>query len=40
MRPKDAVDPAKQDSAVYRIHGEWGNVYVDETGKFISKRPD
>ena len=32
-RPKDAVDPAKQDGLVYRIPCERGKVYIGETGR-------
>ena len=32
VRPKDAVDPAKQDGVVYRIPCECGKVYIGETG--------
>ena len=33
VRPKDAVDPAKQDGVVYRIPCECGKVYIGETGR-------
>ena len=33
MRPKDTVDPAKQDGVVYRIPCECGKVYIGETGR-------
>ena len=33
VRPKDAVDPAKQDGVVYRISCECGKVYIGETGR-------
>ena len=33
VRPKDAVNPAKQDDVVYRIPGECGKVYIGETGR-------
>ena len=33
IRPKDAVDPAKQDGVVYRIPCECGKVYIGETGR-------
>ena len=31
VRPKDTVDPAKQDGVVYRIPCECGKVYIGET---------
>ena len=33
VRPKDIVDPAKQDGVVYRIPCECGKVYIGETGR-------
>ena len=33
LRPKDAVDPAKQAGVVYRIPRECGKVYIGETGR-------
>ena len=39
VRPKDTVDPAKQDGVVYRIPCECGKVYVGESSK-QSKRRD
>ena len=38
VRPKDAVDPAKQDGAVYRIPCECGKVYIGETARQIQHR--
>ena len=38
LRPKDAVDPAKQDGVVYRIHCECGKVYIGETGRPMQDR--
>ena len=38
VRPKDAVDPAKQDGVVYRIPCECGKVYIGETGRPIQDR--
>ena len=38
MRPKDAVDPAKQDGVVYRIFCECGKVFIGETGRPIQDR--
>ncbi|XP_066026269.1 uncharacterized protein [Pocillopora verrucosa] len=37
-RPKDAVDPAKQDGVVYRIPCECGKVYIGETGRPMQDR--
>ena len=33
VRPKDAVEPTKQDGVVYRIPCECGKVYISETGR-------
>ena len=38
VRPKDVVDPAKQDGVVYRISCECGKVYIGETGRPIQDR--
>ena len=38
VRPKDTVDPAKQDGVVYRIPRECGKVYIGETGKSMQER--
>ena len=39
VRPKDTVNPAKQDGVVYRIPCECGKVYIGETGRsFLSGR--
>ena len=38
VRPKDIVDPAKQDGVVYRISCECGKVYIGETGRSMQKR--
>ena len=38
VRPKDAVDPAKQDGVVYRIPCECGKVYIGETGRPMQAR--
>ena len=35
VRPKDTVDPAKQDGVVYKIPCECGKVYIGETGRSI-----
>ncbi|KAL9980999.1 hypothetical protein ACROYT_G009651 [Oculina patagonica] len=38
VRPKDAVDPTKQDGVVYRIRCECGKVYIGETGRPMRER--
>ena len=38
VRPKDTVDPAKQDGVVYRIPCECGKVYIGETGRPMQDR--
>ena len=38
VRPKDTVDPAKQDGTVNRIPHECGNVYIGETGRSMHER--
>ena len=38
IRPKHAVDPAKQDGVVYRIPCECGKVYIGETGRPMQDR--
>ena len=38
VRPKEAVDPAKQDGVVYRIPCECGKVYIGETGRPLQDR--
>ncbi|XP_027052302.1 uncharacterized protein LOC113679533 [Pocillopora damicornis] len=38
VRPKDAVDPAKQDGVVYRIPCECSKVYIGETGRPLQDR--
>ena len=38
VRPKDAVDPAKQDGVVYRIPCKCGKVYIGETGRPMQDR--
>ena len=40
MRPKDTVDPAKQDGVVYKIPCECGKVYIGETGRSMHERID
>ena len=38
MRPKDPVDPRKQDGVVYKIPCECGKVYIGETGRCMHER--
>ena len=38
VRPKDTVDPAKQDGVVYKIPCECGKVHIGETGRSIHER--
>ena len=38
MRPKDTVDPAKQDGVVYRIPRECGKVYINKIGRSVQER--
>ena len=38
VRPKDAVDPAKQDGVVYKIPCECGKVYIGQTGRPMQDR--
>ena len=38
VRPKDTVDPAKQDGVVYKIPCECGKVYIGETGRSMHER--
>ena len=38
VRPKEAVDPAKQDGVVSRIPCESGKVYIGETGRPMQDR--
>ena len=38
VRPKDVVDPAKQDGVVYRISCEYSKVYIGETGRPMQDR--
>jgi len=38
VRPKDTVNPAKQDDVVYRIPSECGKVYIGETGRSMQER--
>ena len=36
--PKDALEPSKQDSVVYKIPCDCGKVYISETGKSMRER--
>ena len=38
VRPKEAVEPTKQDGVVYRIPCENGKVYIGETGRPMQDR--
>ena len=38
VRPKEAVDPAKQNGVTYRIPCECGKVYIGETGRPMQDR--
>ena len=38
MRPKDPVDPRKQDGVVYKIPFKCGIVYIGETGRCMHER--
>jgi len=38
VRPKDALEPTKQDGVVYKIPCECGNVYIGETGRAMQDR--
>ena len=38
VRPKDTVDPAKQDGVVCRIPCECGKVYIGETGRSTARQ--
>ena len=38
VRPKDTVDPAKQDGVVYRFPCECGKVYIGETGRPVQDK--
>ena len=38
MRPKNTVDPVKQDGVVYKILCECGKVYIGETGRSMHER--
>ena len=36
VRPKDALEPTKQDGVIYKIPCECGKVYIGETGRVMS----
>ena len=38
IRPKDALEPGKQEGVVYRIPCECGKVYIGETGRAMQDR--
>ena len=38
MRPKDALEPTKQDGVVYKTPCEYGKVYIGETGRAMQDR--
>ena len=38
VRPKDALEPGKQEGVVYRIPRECGKVYIGETGRAMQDR--
>ena len=38
VRPKDALEPTKQDGVVYKIPCECGKVYIGETGRVMQDR--
>ena len=38
VRPKDALEPTKQDGVVYKIPCECGKVYIGETGRTMQDR--
>ena len=38
VRPKDALEPTKQDGIVYKIPCECGKVYIGETGRAMQDR--
>jgi len=38
VRPKDALEPTKQDGVVYKIPCECGKVYIGETGRAMQDR--
>ena len=38
MRPKDVLEPTKQDGVVYKIPCECSKVYIGETGRAMQER--
>ena len=38
VRPKDALEPTKQDGVIYKIPCECGKVYIGETGRVMQDR--
>ena len=38
MRPKDTLEPTKQDGVVYKIPCECGKVYIGETGRAMQDK--
>ena len=38
VRPKDALEPDKQEGVVYKIPCECGKVYIGETGRAMKDR--
>ena len=38
MRPKDTLEPTKQDGVVYKIPCECGKLYIGETGRAMQDR--
>ena len=38
VRPKDALEPTKQEGVVYKIPCECGKVYIGETGRAMQER--
>ena len=38
VRPKDALEPSKQNGVVYKIPCECGDVYIGETGRSMRER--
>ena len=38
MRPKDALEPTKQDGVVYKIPCECGKLSTGETGRVMQER--
>ena len=38
MRPKDTLEPTKQDGVLYKIPCECGKLYIGETGRAMRER--